>query len=144
MADELGTIGNQFQVGDGASPEVFTTIGGIVSVPDVGGGESDQVDITEMLDLQRRYLKGYKTPPTVSVPLNIQAGSTEQAQLKSDDDSSTKVVRNYRVTEPDGTTAIVEFTGYVSGFVIAQEGGDAVRGTASITLEGTPTFPVLS
>lgn len=144
MANELGTIGNQFQVGDGASPEVFTTVGGVTSVPDIGGGDADQIELTELLDLQRRYTKGYKTPPTVSVPINIQKGSALQAQLKADDDSATKVVRNYQVTEPDGTTVIVAFTGYVSGFNIAQEGGDAVRGTVSITLEGTPTFPVLS
>jgi len=143
MANELGTIGNQFQVGDGADPEVFSTIGGIVSVPDVGGGEADQIDITQLLDLQRRYLKGYKTPPTVAIPVNIEKGSALLLQLKEDDNAPAKVVRNYRVTEPDGTTVILSMTAYVNGFTIAQEGGDAVRGTVSMTLEDTPVFEVL-
>ncbi len=144
MANELGTIGNQLQVGDGASPEVFTIIGGTQGVPSVGGGSGEQIDITSMEDLQRVYLKGYKTPPNLTVTVNIRKGDTEQAQLEADDASASKVVRNYRVTEPNGTDVIMSFAAYVNNFTVSSPAGDAVRGEVEFILEGRPTFDCLA
>lgn len=64
MANELGTIGNQLQVGDGASPEVFTIIGGTQGVPSVGGGSGEQIDITSMEDCSGYISKDIKPLPT--------------------------------------------------------------------------------
>lgn len=144
MANELGTIGNLLQVGDGASPEVFTTVGGTTGVPMVTGGSAEQIDITSMEDLQKVFLKGYKTPDTLTVPLNIRKSDTIQAQLESDDASASKVVRNYRVTEPNGTDVIMSFAAYVNKFGASSEGGDAVRGEVELVLEGAPTFDCLA
>ena len=143
MANEVGTIGLKFMVGDGASPEVFTTVGGVTSIPDVGGGDADKIDITELQDLQRRFLKGYKTASDVTLPINVQAGSTEQAQLKADDDSASPVVRNYKVTSNDGNTDYITFPAYVNGMSLSAAGGDKMAGSVTLVLDATPEFPVL-
>lgn len=110
----------------------------------VTGGSGEKIDITSLEDLQKRYLKGYKDPDDLTIPLIIRKGSTEQQQLEADDASASKVVRNYRVVEPDGTTVIMSIEAYVNKFGISNEAGDKVMGDVEMVLESRPVFDCLT
>lgn len=132
MSTVSKTQGIKIEVGDGASSEVFTAIGGITNWNDSGlsAGEGDCTDLDSS---QKESYALLADPGTFSIDLNIEDGSTEHQQLL--DDVAAGTARNYRATRADGTTVRKAFNAFPKTF--SQTGAADSHITASVELRLT-------
>jgi hypothetical protein len=125
-----GTI---IAVGDGASPENFTTISEVTSVSPPGT-QIDMIDATHMEspDRYREYITGLKDGTDGSIEMNFVPGGAGQlamAELLGATDPT-----NFKITWPN---AHVEyFQGYVTGFQPTAPVDDKMTATATIKQTG--------
>jgi len=132
----MGTVsktqGIKIEVGDGASPEVFTAIGGITNWAD-SGLNAGEGDCTDFDSTQKESYALLADPGTFSVDINIEDGNTEHQQLL--DDVAAGTARNYRCTRADGTTVRKAFNAFPKSF--SQTGAADSHITASVELRLT-------
>lgn len=142
MANETTTLGLLVQVGDGASPEVFTTIGGITALTGLGGGTTDDYDTTALEDTNKKSIKGLTDYGECSLNWNIQAGNALQQQLIDDGDSVANVDRNYQVLKVDASTVLCSFNGYAKPFTGDLSVASVQKGSQSIKLQTKVTWVI--
>ena len=142
MAD--ARLGKKYLVrkGDGATPEVFTTIAELL---DVDGPEltADSVETThqESPNGWREFMAGLKDGGEVSFDLNHNPdNATHDASTGLVAELKNGVTRNYRVEFPPPSSKAWVFPAFVTEFSPA--GPLADRQTASVTLKvaGEPTL----
>lgn len=94
--------GVTFKRGDGASPEVFTTVGEVYSISGLGV-TNELVDVTNFDSAgSKEYISGLADGAEISLECNHLPANTAQQGLKSDVDNGT--TRNIRINITDGTT----------------------------------------
>ena len=107
--------GTLVRYGDGASPEVFTTV---QDVGDIDGPNesSDEIDVTShsSANAVREFIAGLRDAGEVSFPINLNYNNATHLQLKADKDSG--VVRNWQIVIPTSPTTTLAFTAYVKEF----------------------------
>jgi hypothetical protein len=115
--------GTQFQVGDGATPEVFTLIPGCQDI-EGPGGDTEEIDTTDhdSPGNTAEFIATLVDGGEVRATMNWDPAGTIHQQLASDQTSLT--VRNFQLilTDPDATK--VRFPGFVRSF----RAGMPVRG----------------
>lgn len=132
-----GTI---FAVGDGASPEVFTTIAEVydANIPQV---TTDLIDVTHYQSPSgfEETIPGRKRLPSITVAMNfLPSHATQNAEtglIKTQIDGTTK---NYRVTLPGGET--VTFAAVVEQVTPAIPINDKMTLTAQFKPSGQPAW----
>lgn len=94
--ESTGIITNEtkLQVGDGATPEIFTDIAEVVSI-EPPANDAPPIDISHLLSPKREKRIGLADPGEASCLLNFLFGNTGQKQLEDDQKSGT--IRNYRI-----------------------------------------------
>lgn len=107
--------GTLVQLGDGASPEVFTTI------PDVGdidgpSEEAEEIDVTShsSANATREFIAGLRDAGELNFPINLDYNNATHALLKTLYGSG--AVRNWRIVIPTSPTSTLSFSGYVRVF----------------------------
>lgn len=107
--------GTQLQVGDGAEPEVFTTIPNVGDI-DGPGGESTDIDVTDhdSPGNMDENLPGTADPGDLTFPVHYDPEETLHVQLFND--QKAQLVRNYRVVYPMAGDETFQFPGYVRRF----------------------------
>lgn len=104
--------GTKLSVGDGASPEVFTPITGVVEInvpnPDVADLETTDHDTTNR---SKTYQPGLIEPGDISIMYKYDPANSEQVQLETDRDAGT--VTNYQTEVPTSPADIQTFSAYV-------------------------------
>lgn len=136
-SNALTSQGMTLGVGDGASPEVFTTIAEINSI-DGPGGQANEIDVTDLSSTAKEYLIGLQDEGDVTLEINYIPQNTQHAQLRSDKASATQ--RNYRITFTDSPATTWTFAAYVKGFSISNSVDD--RTVASVVLRVTGSITV--
>lgn len=134
----LPAQGCLLKVGDGASPEVFTTIGDITnfSGPD---GSKGEIDTTDVAATAKSFLGALPDLGSIQFSMNYIPTDTQHAQVRSDFLSSTSVSRNYKIVYTDSPETEQVFTGYVSAFApdvqadAALVASGSIRVTASVS-----------
>ena len=138
MASEDTLIGNQFtvQLGDGASPEVFTDVCAAFDFGAVGE-EKPLVDVTSYCDEARTYRNGLADGVEIPLQANFIPDDTQLAALythyKNDTVPNFRIVidgtspeeyfafaatvRAWNITGPIGERAVLTFTLKISGEV---------------------------
>lgn len=109
--------GTVLKRGDGGDPEVFATVGQLLSFDEVGS-ERDLIDASAFGDDDKQYVTGMRDGSAITMTVAGDAADTVHAALKSDYDNS--ALRNFEMVHPDGTTTR-SFTGLVTSY---SEGGD--------------------
>ena len=96
--------GSSLELGDGATPEVFTAIDGVISI-DLGSNKIDLVDNTDMgtTGTQRTFVDGLENPGDVTVKLNVKPGNVSQASLFAAKGAG---VKNWKVVYPAAVRTI--------------------------------------
>lgn len=116
--------------GDGATPEVFTTIPGVKSFSGPGGSAS-VIDVTDLQSTGKEKRMGLQDEGQITLDINYTPDNAVHQALRSD--RAARTLRNFKLTFTDDGNTVWDFAAFVTGFTV-QGGVDAVVG-ASVTLE---------
>jgi hypothetical protein len=130
--------GTLLKRGDGASPEVFTTIPEIFSITGPSGA-TDLKDATHMQSVAKEYILGLPDFGEYAVEMNWIVNNTVQEGLRSD--FINRVTRNFKLEDHGASPAEVwTIVGLVTGFSLAFPADDKVVATVTIKITGAPTI----
>lgn len=131
--------GTQLQAGDGADPEVFTTIAGVKSVS-VGSISRTIIDNTDLDSGDYRTFKGgLKDGGSLGMSVNFEPTNGTHDKTSGflshfDDDDA----RNYKLVFPDSTEW--GFAGCLESFDLSGAMDDLYLADLSIKVSGKPSF----
>lgn len=140
MASEDTLIGNdfRFQVGNGASPEVFSDFCAVVD-PGAIGEEKALIDVTSLCDSARTYRGGLPDGASIPLKCNFIPGDTASHAMKQSYDDNT--VRNYRLMVEDSSPSeYFEFAAIVTAWSVAIPSGDKSSITFTLKVSGQVTW----
>lgn len=122
-------------VGDGTSPEDFTTI---KNVTNIGGPnkEAPEIDVTDLSSTDREYLQGLADPGLVECSGFYDPTDSTHQQLRDRVGSGT--ADNYKITYSDSSTEV--FSARVQTFERGNAVDEAVPMSFSLKITGTITF----
>ena len=126
----LESQGMVLQVGNAASPEVFTTIPELTNIAGPGGTAA-VIDVTDLSSTAKEKRMGLTDEGQVTATMNYIPANTVHAGLRTD--RINRTLRTFRIVFTDSPATIWTFTGYVLGLPI----DNAVDGvtTANLTIE---------
>ena len=130
--DVQGTL---VQRGNGATPEVFTTIAEVTGIPGLGGAAPTFTEVTHLLSTRKEWRRGLPDEGEITLPMNLIPGDPAQIGLWQDLDSG--VVRNFKITFDDGNT--VSFGAIVAQLPIAGERDGILTVNAVLRITGAIT-----
>lgn len=125
----LESQGMVIKRGNGASPEVFTTIPEVRSIsgPD---GSANEIDVTDLSSTAKEFRLGLKDEGNITLDMMYIPGNTVHAGLKTD--RTNRTLRNFTLTFTDSPATTWSFSAYVQGLAVSND-VDGVT-TASVTL----------
>ena len=129
----LETQGILIQRGDGASPEVFTTIPEIISF-DGPGGSANEIDVTDLSSTAKEFRLGLKDEGDFSFEMMYIPNNTVHIGLQTD--RSNRTLRNFQITLTDSPASVMTFTGYVKEFSLSGGVDDVLRASVVIRISG--------
>ncbi len=132
----LTSQGVTIGVGDGASPEVFTTIAEVKSI-DGPGGQANEIDVTDLSSTAKEFALGLQDEGDITLDINYIPGNTQHAQLRSDRAAGTS--RNYRITFTDSPATTWTFAAYVKGFSISNAVDNITGASVTLRVSGSIT-----
>ena len=142
MTDAVLGHGALLKRGDGASPEVFTTISEVISI----SGPSLSRDVVEATNMSstsgwREFIGGLKSGGEISFELNYDpADATVDASGGLIDDIDSTSATNYQLIFPDSGTTTWSFAGWLTSFETNIPLDDRITASATVTLSGVPTL----
>jgi len=107
--------------GDGASPEVFTSVAGIQDMPAISTAKSVK-DQTDLSDSIKDYGLGIGEPPSISLTLFWDVDQTPHTALITEHTNETK--SNYQILCPDSPATTYTFRALVTGWSTPYSGVD--------------------
>lgn len=136
MAKEIITAGTQLKMGE-------VVLEGLLSTPELGEGEAEKLEVTDLSDTNKRYINGLKD---LGDSLDFSFNYVSQAdssfyKLRAVEESG--ATAKFEVILPDGLS--FGFDAYVQCKLDALEVGSQVKFTASLTIASAievtaPTF----
>ena len=107
----INSRGMTLGIGDGGTPESFTTIGGITDMPNIAPSKSVK-DRTSMGDSIRYYGLGIEEPPSFTLSVFWNPDDAQQSSLDTAYTNETQ--DNYRITCPDDDDTTYTFKAIVT------------------------------
>lgn len=141
MADGMSAFGTTIALGDGASPEVFTTIAYVTNI-EGPGLSADTIDVTShgSTDGYRQFVQGLKDAGEVSLELNFDPDAATHVNasggLAYEYEQGTE--SNYKITFPD--TTVWTFPGIVTGLSPSAPMDGKLSAAVTIKVSGKPTL----
>ena|SRR5690348_10026136 len=139
MATPRAAIGTLLQKGDGASPEVFTTVAtvGNISGPGLKG---DTIDVTnhDNVDRYKQFIVGLKDGGEVKFTLYFDPVETTHTGLITTFEART--VGNWKLALPISPVQSWTFAGVVTGFENKFDVNAAMTADVTIKVSGKPSF----
>lgn len=129
--------GTNFQRGDSASPEAFTTVGDVVSIAGPAISK-DEIEVTALDSTAKEFIGALDDPGEITLELNWNPQDTEHVNLRTDAEGST--ARNYRIVWSDVSATQATFNGEVMEFSINAEANDAVKASCRVKINGAITW----
>jgi len=93
-------------LGDGASPQVYTTIAEVLRVGPIGS-TNPEVDVTNLDSTAKEYIAGLADGNTVEFDMNWVTGNTEQVSLRTSQAAGDTV--NLQLTWPTSPQTVAQF-----------------------------------
>lgn len=132
------------QVGDGASPQVFTTIANVTDFSEPV--KADTVEVTNVGDHWKRRITTLLDMGSISFNIfwmmldatqdNVgtgPAGGLRYLMINS-------ILADWQVVYPDGSQSTDAFAAYVVSFSITGKTGDVFRAAITLANDGSPTL----
>ena len=131
--------GATLAVGDGASPEVFTTIAEVIEVtgPD---SSNDEIETTNLSSTAKEFIAALKDNGSCDFEAHFNPSNTQHGNLWDDADAAT--VKNYKLTWSDPATSpdpYVQFAAFVSSLSVANPPNDSVKISGTLRITGAIT-----
>lgn len=128
----LSSQGMTIGIGNGASPEVFTTIAEVKSI-DGPGGQANEIDVTDLSSTAKEYVLGLQDEGDITLDINYLPANTQHAAIRTLRGNGN--VNNFRISFTDSPVTTWTFAARVKGFSISNA-VDGITG-ASVTLRVT-------
>lgn len=131
--------GTLLKVGDGASPEVFTTVPEVTRL----SGPSmrfDLLDVTshDTVGFFREYIPGLADGDKIAASINWRPSNTVQKAVRVAAEARTN--RNFKVVFPDSSDNTVTVSTYVESIVPKADIGAVLMEDLSIKITGAPVW----
>lgn len=142
MTDAISSFGTLLKIGDGASPEVFTTI---AEVKDITGPELsvDTEDVTSHGSTGgwEEVIPTILRSGSVNFDLNfVPTNATHSYTAGLLHDMVNKTLRNFQLVLPDTGATTWAFSAYVTKFPPAMPVKGALKASVSLKISGQPTL----
>lgn len=135
-SNALTSQGMTIAAGNGASPEVFTTIAEVSSI-DGPTGQAPEIDVTDLSSTAREFVFGLKDEGEITLDLNYIPTNTQHDQLRTDKNAGT--LRNYRITFTNSPANTWTFGAYVKGLSISNAVDNVTKASVTLRLSGAIT-----
>ena len=116
-------------LGDGASPQVYTTIAEVLRCGPIGS-TNPEVDVTNLDSTAKEYIAGLADGNTVDFDVNFLAGNTQQASLRTSQAAGSTV--NLKMTWQTSPNTLAQFNFVLLTFEMGETTADG-QVTASIS-----------
>lgn len=130
----IDTQGATFQSSNSDSPEIFTTIDGLVNIGDVGV-ERSLIDVTNLASTLREFKGAIPDGAEIQLDFQYDSGEVSQALLKTDLDNN--ATRGYRINIQDSPVAVFAFTGLVISWQISNPIDNVVPLSVRVKITGS-------
>jgi hypothetical protein len=128
--------GTLLQIGNGGSPETFTSIGQIRSF-DGPGGSAAEIDTTNLSSSAKEFVLGLKDNGSITCEAFFDATDAGQLAVRAARDALE--VRNYKLVLPFSPAITWAFQAYASDFSISGGVDDVINLTMSFRVTGDIT-----
>lgn len=125
--------GVELQVGNGASPEVFSAICDITNF-DGPSQSADPLEASSLCSTSKEFIPGLRDGGDLTLGLNFAPANTYHKQLQAD--LAAGVVRNYRIALSDSPATTYEFTGFVTAFGFSASTNSVLTASCTIKVTG--------
>lgn len=132
--------GTLFASGNGAAPEVFTTLAEVTNITPPGWAR-DTVDASheQSPGAHREFIAGLADAGEVTLDINYVPGNSASAALEAEKAlTGSSAAINRRITFPDGSYMI--FVGILTGFEPDAPIDDKMSASVTFKVSGIPTF----
>lgn len=123
--------------GDGASPEVFSTIGECTDF-DGPSGQAAVIDATHFQSTAKEKIIGLPDEGQVTIGGNFIGANAQQTGLRTDRNNRT--LRNFKITLTDSPATVLTFAAYVLSFAISGAVDDKIPFSATLEISGAVTY----
>jgi len=131
-------IGTEFQVGDAASPEVFTKVAEVLTIsgPELS---SEEVEVTSLDSPNgfKEFIAGLKDGGSIQFDMNWIKSNANQVLLR---DRVGGATFNYRIVWSDSPATQVDVAAQVTAFTMSTEPTSAIGASVTVTISGAPTW----
>jgi predicted secreted protein len=139
---KYSSFGTLFQIGDGGSPETFTTVAGVQDISGPGF-ETETIDVTahDSPGAFEELVAGIKRSGDITFDLVY-----DPAHATHDDTDGLfsfwqdREVHNYKVVFTDAGPTTMSFAGICTGFEFSMPVSGALAASCTIKPTGEPTF----
>jgi predicted secreted protein len=139
MTLAAAAVGSEFQLGDTASPTVYTKVAEVLSIsgPEV---TAEEIDVTSLDSANgyKEYITGLKDGGSVSLEANWIKSNTQQTSLRDLVDSGT--TRWFRIVFADSPNTVAVFQGVVTTYSMAAEPTAQLKANFSVRISGQITW----
>lgn len=134
------SAGTKLNISDGASPESFHQVKQVREI-DPPGGESSQVDVTNLDSTEKEYITGLSDGASLNVK-GVWNKTDTNGQVAMRAAWAAKASRNFQVDFPDGVRA--SFRAAVLSFTLGASVDNAMEFTSKIKISGAITWGEVS
>lgn len=135
----LESQGMTIQVGDAASPEVFTTI---PEVTEIGGpgGQANEIDVSDLSSTGKEFRIGLKDEGQITLSMAWRPANAVHDGLWND--RTARTLRNFKLNFTDSPVSDWTFAAYVMGIEISNSVDDVTRASVTLRVSGAVTSSV--
>lgn len=131
-------IGSQslFQIGDGASPEAWTTVGEVRGLEI--GQENDLVEVTHLLSTAKEFIYGLPDGLEFSVSMNYLPANAQQVAMLAA--QAAKTTKNFKLTiNPAAGVKVFLFSALIKGWRLPISPNEEIQITFNLKISGAIT-----
>ena len=132
----INTQGCELRVGDGASPNVYTSIAGVVSCSGPSGSRQ-VIDVTTLASTGREKQVGIPDYGQVTFELIYDGDQATNTSLYDDFQNGT--LRDFQLVFSDSPEEIFSFAAYVLAYSYTANIDDVVRASVTLEIDGPVT-----
>jgi hypothetical protein len=130
--------GTTLQRGDGASPEVFTTVYEVVTLTEIGQ-QNDLVEATHLLSTAKEYV--YGLADGVEPTLTVNYKPTDPTHVGLNADQQNRVTRNFKLKLPTSPVLTFSFAAIVRGWRLNFSSNEIIHETFTLKITGPIVGP---
>lgn len=132
--------GSLLKLGDGASPEVFSTIYEVRNIGDLGQ-ENDLIEATHMLSTAKEYI--YGLADGVELPVVVSYKPTDTSHVALLAAQAARTTKNFKLTMPSGGGSLTfSFSALIRGWKLPLSPNEIAEMTFTLKISGAITGPV--